>query len=389
MKFLSYFLVICSFLIVLPTSAQIEPDIDELIARTKITTFQSIHDVFTPDELMMLQEHYDKTDEQSPIPIAEGDRRFYGKEDQSGSYGSVSVTDPSTMNMISTSPGVGFEGAGAISADADFAYAIDGDNNFWHINVPTGVYTNLGKVIPPNGETWTGMEMDHTDSGGNTIYAVSSDNTQSSLSIIDPILLLVTLVAVTTLVVAISLAISPAGQLITMDIDDDKVYSLNKLTGLAILIGAIGFDANFGGAMALDLLTGLIYMAAYNVATLDSELRIVNIATGLTTLVAIIIIASLAQFGWMGIPDASLEVGENSSINDISIFPNPAGDLLNLQSKIPIESISLFNILGQQLMKRNIGTLNSQLDISNLASGQYVVLATVNGQIESFNIVKD
>jgi hypothetical protein len=387
MKFLSCFLVICSFLFVLPAAAQSEPDLNELIARTKITTFQSINDVFTSEELLMLQEHYDKTGEQSPIPRTESGSLFYGKEDQSGFYGSVSLADPSTMNMISTSPATGFEGAGAISNDANFAYAIDGANNFWHINVPTGQYTNLGKVKPPNGETFTGMEMDHTDN--NKIYAVSSDNTQSSLSIINPSTLLVTLVAVTILVVAISLAITPAGQLITMDIDDDKVYSLDKLTGLAILIGAIGFDANFGGAMALNVLTGLIYMAAYNVATLDSELRIVNILTGLTTLVAIIIIGALAQFGWMGIPDASLDVGENSSNNDISIFPNPVGDLLNLRSKIPIESISLFNIMGQQLLQRNIGTLNSQLDISNLASGQYVVLATVNGHTESFKIVKE
>ncbi len=83
-----------------------------------------------------------------------------------------------------------------------------------------------------------------------------------------------------------------------MDIDDDRLYRLNKVTAVATLIGLIGFDANFGQAMARSAFTGILFMAAFNNGVFDSELRSANINKGLTTLIGIIVIAVVTQFGW-------------------------------------------------------------------------------------------
>ncbi|MBE9489632.1 MAG: T9SS type A sorting domain-containing protein [Bacteroidetes bacterium] len=385
MKLFSTLLLFLCFLFVAPLSAQSEPDINELIARSKITTFKSIHEVFTPKELTMLREYYNVAEVTNSAPERGGNTWVYSTEDQSGAFGTFDLADPSTFNMITTSPAPAFEGAGAISDAGDIAYSIDSDNNFYSIDIQTGAYNFIGKVTPPNGETFTGLEMDPTDN--NKLYAISSDGANSSLSTIDPLTQLVTFIGLTTLVVAISLAITTNGDLYTMDIDDDKLYKINKLTAAILLIGYIGFDANFGQGMARDALTGNIFMAAFNNTVFDSELRLVNLVNAVTVLIGVIILGTLAQFGWMGIPDASLGVDDNS-ISHVVLFPNPTGDLLNLRAGVPIESVSIYNILGQQLLDKNIGALYSQLDISNLSSGQYLIKTTVNGQTEIHKIVK-
>ena len=385
MRLITTLLFLMSFILILPLRAQSEPNIDELIARSKITTFKSIHEVFTPQELTMLREYYHGSEDTNPIAPEGGNTLVYSAEGQTGFFGTFSLEDPSIFDMISTSPANNFEGAGAISNNGEMAYAIDGDNNFYSIDILSGNYSMLGKVTPPNGETFTGLEMDPTDD--NKLYAVSSDGAQSSLSTIDPFTQIVTFIALTTLVVAISLAISNTGEMYTMDIDDDKLYQLNKITAAAILIGLIGFDANFGQGMARDAFTGILYMAAFNNTVFDSQLRSVDLLTGLTALIGIIIIGTIAQFGWMGIPNPNLAV-DSQSVGNFQFYPNPVGDLLFLKSEEPIEKVSIYNILGQLIYNSNLEVLNTQLDISHFNSGQYLIKATVNGETGIYKFIK-
>jgi hypothetical protein len=95
------------------------------------------------------------------------------------------------------------------------------------------------------------------------------------------------MVGATGLQVAINLACSPAGQLYTVDIATDILYSVDKTTGATTAIGTyIGFDASYAQDMEYDLDLDICYMAAYNVTSGDGELRTVNVSTGATTLVA-------------------------------------------------------------------------------------------------------
>ncbi len=124
MKCKIFLLMVLSFF-VLSLHAQNQPDLDELIARSKITTFKSIHEVFTSQELAMLRAHYHGDDVDSNA-IQMGGEVAYGPESQTGHFGTFSIADPSTFDMISTSPANNFEGAGAVSDDGQEAYAIDG-----------------------------------------------------------------------------------------------------------------------------------------------------------------------------------------------------------------------------------------------------------------------
>ena len=385
MKKITTFLLFGILLLPISILGQSEPCIDDLLERLQVSTFKSISEVFTSEEIQMLRTHFG-TNENTSEASLNGDNTYaYGPEDQSGHYGRFDITDPSIFDMISTSPAPAFEGAGASSDDGTLGYAIDSENNFYFIDILTGVYTFQGKVTPPNGETFTGLETDPTDD--NKLYAISSDGVQSSLSTIDPITRIVTLIGITTMVLAISLAITLTGQLFALDIDNDALYSINKATALAVFIGFIGFDANFGQAMTRVAATGLIMMAAFNNTVFDSELRSVNVNTGLTTLIGVIIVTTVAQIGWMAIPNLLTGVTDEQ-LSNFRFYPNPAGNSLYFDAQDRIESVSIYNMQGQRLMYQPIDALNSQLDISYLAAGQYICRAVVDGQEGSYQVIK-
>lgn len=71
------------------------------------------------------------------------------------------------------------------------------------------------------------------------------------------------------------------------------------------------------------------------------------------------------------------------------LYPNPATNLLNIQSKATIESIILYNSLGQQVMTTNPGVSIATLDVSSLQNGIYTVKTTANGQSSVSKFVKN
>lgn len=68
--------------------------------------------------------------------------------------------------------------------------------------------------------------------------------------------------------------------------------------------------------------------------------------------------------------------------------PNPVKDVLNISSKSNVESVSVFNVIGQQLIN-DLKVTNGQMDVSSLTPGTYVFKVMFEeGQIETFKIIK-
>lgn len=78
----------------------------------------------------------------------------------------------------------------------------------------------------------------------------------------------------------------------------------------------------------------------------------------------------------------------DNTFEGFSFYPNPTTNILNVNAKANIESISIYNVLGQELISVAPGNINAKVDMSGLSAGMYVMKATVNGTVGSFNIVK-
>jgi hypothetical protein len=53
-----------------------------------------------------------------------------------------------------------------------------------------------------------------------------------------------------------------------------------------------------------------------------------------------------------------------------------------------IESAIIYNILGQEVVSREIGSNNAQLDVANLSVGTYILKVVVDGELGIYKIVK-
>ena len=87
-------------------------------------------------------------------------------------------------------------------------------------------------------------------------------------------------------------------------------------------------------------------------------------------------------------------VGDMAS-DGISVYPNPTSETLTVKG-VPMQQVEVYNMLGQQLIKKTCRGSEVQLDVSSLAAGVYVLLVTQGGDHHSldgmhtvFRFVKD
>jgi hypothetical protein len=85
--------------------------------------------------------------------------------------------------------------------------------------------------------------------------------------------------------------------------------------------------------------------------------------------------------------DASLSSGSFDNAN-FSAYPNPVKDVLNISYTSEISSVRVINMIGQEVISENINATSSQVDMSQLSAGTYIVNVTVGGAIKTLKVVK-
>ena len=81
---------------------------------------------------------------------------------------------------------------------------------------------------------------------------------------------------------------------------------------------------------------------------------------------------------------------ENNS-TQVSIFPNPAASILNVQSATEIETIIVHNTLGQTVLNlNNVNTYTTQIATNNLENGVYIISIVTDNKVmtQQFQVVK-
>jgi len=76
-------------------------------------------------------------------------------------------------------------------------------------------------------------------------------------------------------------------------------------------------------------------------------------------------------------------------INNFSYYPNPVNDVLNLSFDQNIDSVVVFNLLGQQVLVKNIDAAQGNVDMSTLSKGTYLVKVTAADQVKTIKVFKD
>ncbi len=86
--------------------------------------------------------------------------------------------------------------------------------------------------------------------------------------------------------------------------------------------------------------------------------------------------------------DASLKTSSFDA-NGFTYYPNPVKDVLNLSYAKAIENISVYNLLGQQILSKTVNAKESPIDMSGFAAGAYMVKITSEGATKTLKVIKN
>ena len=78
------------------------------------------------------------------------------------------------------------------------------------------------------------------------------------------------------------------------------------------------------------------------------------------------------EFSVINVTKGSLGIDANS-LSEVSIYPNPATDLLNIVSENSIKQITIFNFIGQTMFDSEINNTNTVINTSTYQSGVYII----------------
>ncbi|WP_411768859.1 T9SS type A sorting domain-containing protein [Winogradskyella sp. A3E31] len=70
-------------------------------------------------------------------------------------------------------------------------------------------------------------------------------------------------------------------------------------------------------------------------------------------------------------------------------YPNPTKDKLHFNSVETIDEIAVYNLLGQEVLRQSPRSIDPELDLSNLRSGNYFLKIRIENRIETIKIIKD
>ena len=79
---------------------------------------------------------------------------------------------------------------------------------------------------------------------------------------------------------------------------------------------------------------------------------------------------------------------EDFSASKFSVYPNPVTDVLNVKSAASVDNITVYDLLGKVVLQENPGKISPAINMSNLASGAYLVKVTIGNSSKTVKVIK-
>ncbi|GGK10380.1 hypothetical protein GCM10007962_00670 [Yeosuana aromativorans] len=252
--------------------------------------------------------------------------------DPSGRTSITTISDPSTLSYVDNS--------------------VTNDNTYYYWVVADGsVESNVDSATPTEGAVGSGDEIQNfTESGLNSTFF--SFNIEASLS-------------------------TSKGTVIYNSLTLTQCLKIESTTNISFSTTAestltLVFNDGFSGRIKID---GTSYNATNGLLTL-------TIPSGSHSITK----TDVANLYYMSVVYASLGLEDIGKLA-AKLYPNPVKDYLHISSKVKIEKVTIYNLLG--VMVKSIDNHTEAIDLSNLSQGTYLIKAfTAQGVVDKI-IVKN
>ncbi|MDA9875133.1 DUF5011 domain-containing protein [Flavobacteriaceae bacterium] len=89
------------------------------------------------------------------------------------------------------------------------------------------------------------------------------------------------------------------------------------------------------------------------------------------------------------ISSTSLGLEDVNTSSNFTYFPNPVNNVLSIKAQASIDSITVYNMLGQTVVRSTPNTTTTAVDMSGLQTGAYFVQVAINNSIETVRVIKN
>ena len=83
------------------------------------------------------------------------------------------------------------------------------------------------------------------------------------------------------------------------------------------------------------------------------------------------------------------ELGADDFSADVfTVYPNPVVNTLNIRSAASVDNVTIYDVLGKQVLSVNPDAISPSVDMSNLSSGAYLVNVTIGNASKTIKVLK-
>ena len=86
--------------------------------------------------------------------------------------------------------------------------------------------------------------------------------------------------------------------------------------------------------------------------------------------------------------DASLS-SDSFDLKGFKAYPNPVKDIFRISYVKEISSVAVYNLLGQEVLTQKVNALSSEINMTSLSKGTYLVKVTVDGLVNTVKVIKE
>lgn len=76
-------------------------------------------------------------------------------------------------------------------------------------------------------------------------------------------------------------------------------------------------------------------------------------------------------------------------ISLFNYFPNPVNDVLTIKAQKDVDNITVYNMLGQVVIRQTPNTRDCTVDLSTMQTGAYFVQVSIDNSVETVRILKN
>ena len=87
-------------------------------------------------------------------------------------------------------------------------------------------------------------------------------------------------------------------------------------------------------------------------------------------------------------PDAALSV-DTFEQGEFSVYPNPVNDQLTIKSKVTVDQVTLYNMMGQKVMQQQPNGLDVNMNLAHLNKGIYFVEVKTGNHVKTVKVLKN